>query len=494
MQTGKTLLDKSKVLETVLDSLSEAVLVVDCNGVELIRNRAFERLHSTVLEQVPAEQWSSAFGVFLPGGVRLCPVEQLPMVRALRGEACDEVELQYVGQAHPDGLRVSVNARPLMGDDGVLGGVVAIRDDSSLSERTKRVMALNYQLELEVKKRLAVEEKYRAVVEDQTEVVCRLRADGSFLFVNEVYCRFFGKSQNELIGKLWRPVVHPDDVTIVEAKLATLSPTNPIIIIENRVYDASGDVRWMEFVNRGFFGSDGVLVEIQAVGRDITHRKAIEEQLRKSLLEKEILLKEIHHRVKNNLQVISTLLDLQSNYTQDLMAIEMFRESRMRVKTMALIHENLYRTDDMSQVNIQENIAHLAKHLLSSYDMPRIKVVVEVSPIELAIDTAITCGLIVNELLSNCLKHAFEKDTNGLITVCLRIAASSLVLSVSDDGVGFPASVNFYDTKSFGINLVHLLARKLRGTAELQCEQGTKITIIFPAANALQNAVSEEAL
>lgn len=132
----------------------------------------------------------------------------------------------------------------------------------------------------------ASELRYRAVVEDQTEIVSRHLPDGTIVFASEVYCRFFGRTQEELIGNHWQPVVHPDDVPLIDAQLAQLSPDNPVVLIENRVYDRHGRLRWMEFVNRGFFSADGKLIETQAVGRDITSRRHAEQE-KQSLLQQE---------------------------------------------------------------------------------------------------------------------------------------------------------------------------------------------------------------
>ena len=124
--------------------------------------------------------------------------------------------------------------------------------------------------------------RYRSVVEDQTEVICRFLPDGTFVFVNEIYCRMFGKTEEELIGQRWHPAAHPDDIPMIEAGLREMLPDNPVITIENRVYVADGGLRWMQFVNRGFFADDGSLKEIQTVGRDITRLKEIELNLRES--------------------------------------------------------------------------------------------------------------------------------------------------------------------------------------------------------------------
>lgn len=124
--------------------------------------------------------------------------------------------------------------------------------------------------------------RYRSVVEDQTEVISRVRPDGTFVFVNAVYCRLFGRTQQELIGRRWQPIAHPDDLPMIEARLREMTPDSPVVVIENRVFVASGELRWMQFVNRGFYGADGQLAEIQAVGRDITRLKQVETNLRES--------------------------------------------------------------------------------------------------------------------------------------------------------------------------------------------------------------------
>ena len=154
----------------------------------------------------------------------------------------------------------------------------------------------------------ASEERYRSVVEDQTEVICRILRDGTFTFVNDVYCRFFGKSADELLGHRWQPIAHGDDLPRIEAQLATLTPANPVVVIENRVYSASGRLHWMQFVNRAFFDAAGNLNEIQAVGRDITVRKGMEAALEEARAELEARVAERTEQLRH-LAVLATLAE-----------------------------------------------------------------------------------------------------------------------------------------------------------------------------------------
>jgi two-component sensor histidine kinase len=216
--------------------------------------------------------------------------------------------------------------------------------------------------------------------------------------------------------------------------------------------------------------------------RDITPRKQAEEALRASLHEKEILLKEIHHRVKNNMQVISSLLSLQSRHLTDKAAIEMFRESQQRIRSMALVHEKLYQSKDLSRIDFSKYIESLIMFLFHSYrvnsDLVRMKT--EVRNVLLDINSAIPCGLIINELVMNALKHAFPGGRKGEIIVSLRPSGDDrFILSVSDDGVGFPAGLDFHKTETLGMQLVTMLVDQLDGTISLERKRGTRFEVVF---------------
>ena len=200
------------------------------------------------------------------------------------------------------------------------------------------------------------------------------------------------------------------------------------------------------------------------------------------LHEKEILLKEVHHRVKNNLQVISSLLNLQSEYIKDAESVEIFAETRHRVRSMALIHEKLYQSHDLARIDFADYLRSLTRNLQSSYAgrASGVELSVAVDDVMLGVDLAVPCGLIVNELVTNCFKYAFPAGRSGVIQIAMtRGEGSSLKLSVADDGVGFPKHVDFRNTNSLGMQIINTLAEQLDGSIHMSNGVGTKFEISF---------------
>ncbi len=221
---------------------------------------------------------------------------------------------------------------------------------------------------------------------------------------------------------------------------------------------------------------------------EIHDRKVAEEQIKKSLDEKDVLLKEIHHRVKNNLQLISSLISLQSEYFQDEKAVEMIEESQNRIRTLAMIHEQLYQSPDLARIDIGLYIQELTANLFNSYqvDPSQINADVDVSGVLLDINKAIPCGLIINELVSNSLKHAFPNGRQGKVMVRLFTNNSTedssdvpYDLVIRDDGIGFPEEIDYKHTDSLGLQLVNTLTKQLKGNIELDTSNGTEFRITF---------------
>lgn len=216
---------------------------------------------------------------------------------------------------------------------------------------------------------------------------------------------------------------------------------------------------------------------------EIKERKNAEKQIKKNLKEKEILLREIHHRVKNNLQIISSLLDLQAGHLEGKEASDLICESQNRVKSMALIHEQLYQSEDIGNVNFKEYINSLVSNLANSYgaDIKNLSFKIDVRDVLLNIDSAIPCGLIIAELVSNSLKHAFPNSRNAKIIINFTLDKdNNYVLNISDNGVGLPKNFDFKNTESLGLQLVNMLVQQLKGKISVDVSSGTTFKIIFP--------------
>ena len=217
---------------------------------------------------------------------------------------------------------------------------------------------------------------------------------------------------------------------------------------------------------------------------DISDRKQKERRIQAALEEKNILLAEIHHRVKNNLQIVHSLLDLQSARLTDQAAIEMLNDSKNRVSSMALIHQILYQSKDFAEIDFRSVLDSLLPTLIQSYRISpaAIEVRLEAENVLLALNAAIPCGLIVNELISNALKHAFPAGQSGRLSVFMKQDDRDIVeLRVEDDGIGIPSEIDFATTSTLGLQLVQLLTSQLKGTLNVNRADPTCFTISFPA-------------
>ncbi len=267
-----------------------------------------------------------------------------------------------------------------------------------------------------------------------------------------------------------------------------ICPDVPVIFVTG----ALGEEMAVEILKKG--ATDYILKHrlshlapaIQRALREVKERakrKRAEEQLKESLKEKEILLREIHHRVKNNMQIISSLLMLQEELSKDEKVNEMLKDSQNRIMSMALIHEKLYRSENLSKINLKEYIDDLVDGLFQSYGTGEDKVTlnINVENVLFGIDSAIPCGLIINELISNSLKHAFPEGKNGEIKIFFRSTDENMIeLLVGDNGVGIPKDLDFSKTESLGLHLVTMLVEnQLHGEITLNRDKGTEFQIKF---------------
>ena len=222
----------------------------------------------------------------------------------------------------------------------------------------------------------------------------------------------------------------------------------------------------------------------QQLRAEVAERKKAEEKIKASLREKEVLLKEIHHRVKNNMQVISSILNLQSKHIKDEQALKMFKNGQRRIRSMAMVHEKLYESDDLAGIDFAEYIQSTTSYLFSLHGVAdTVRLDIDIKDILLGIDTAIPCGLIINELVSNSIKHAFGRGREGEILIKLYSdEAGRNILMVKDNGAGFPKGLDFRKTESLGMQLVIMLVEQLGGAIELDRSKGTAFNITFERA------------
>ncbi|NQY73608.1 MAG: PAS domain S-box protein [Candidatus Margulisbacteria bacterium] len=224
---------------------------------------------------------------------------------------------------------------------------------------------------------------------------------------------------------------------------------------------------------------------IVAIIEDISKRKNAENKLRKSVHEKDILLKEIHHRVKNNLQIVTSMLNIKANSIQNQHIKKVMEDCRERVHAMSLIHETMYQSPDVSQVDFTKYIKNLVNMLFIAYNTraDEIKLSLDVEDIFLSLDSAVPCGLIINELVTNALNHAFPKGRQGIVSVSVYRKVNLIHICIQDDGIGIPPEIDPNAASSFGLYLVHVLVMQIEGELSVNVEKGTRLQLTFSDNN-----------
>ena len=327
------------------------------------------------------------------------------------------------------------------------------------------------------------EEKYRMLTE-QSLLGTIIIAEERIIFANKGVSNILGFSINELLSWNLNTItqqIHSEDLQ------TTIEKYNQIL--NDDISSFQSDIR-MKQKNENYIYIRQYLQKIQFQGVtalhiniiDITKQKKNESLLESSLTEKEILLREIHHRVKNNLQIISSLIVLQEQYIKDEKILQIFKDFQSRIKVMALIHQALYNSENLNKISLSKYIENLIDNLLKAYsaDSKQIKLQLNIENIDFNLDKAIACGLIINELVSNSLKHAFSKDDNGKIIVTLKKTKNnSILLEVYDNGIGFPKDVDYKDSDKLGLKLISTITKQMDGKIFIEKKHGTHVIITW---------------
>ena len=328
-------------------------------------------------------------------------------------------------------------------------------------------------------------EQYRNLIEHAGSIIMRWDTDLRYTFINSYALELFGYAEQELLGKELIGTTHRekdkegrDIKTMLQDIIARPDSyrTN-----ENEVLSRRGERRWVQWSNKPIYDKEGTVIEILSIGTDRTAFKEAERRISTSLREKEILLREIHHRVKNNMQIISSLLSLQSVNIIDSRDLKLFQASQNRVHSMSLIHEQLYESENLAEINFHAFIGELITYISDMYLSPEddIQFTIEAGKAYLGVDRAIPCALIVNELLSNAVKYAFpSRPARGRVEILME-HKEHYTLTVRDNGIGLPPGFDPAKPRGLGYQLIIALTDQLQGELRVESGSGSVITITF---------------
>lgn len=335
--------------------------------------------------------------------------------------------------------------------------------------------------------------RLQVLIEHSPIAVVLLDPEGRIEIWSKAAESIYGWKSGEVLGK-HLPIIPPEDIEAYTFFLQQIVERKEKVI--NRELESlrkDGTRIWISLSVAPLEDLSGNVYGVMTIASDITEQKKAREQIVASLREKEVLLKEIHHPVKNNMQIISSMLNLQEGGMDDTGMRDVFKAGQQRIQSMGLIHEQLYMSDDFSRIDLSCYVESLSQYLLQSSvrDTAGIQLITDIAPLSLSIETAIPCGLIINELLTNAIKYAFQGKKNGLIRIEIKEERENTVaLTIGDNGIGMAASAVPGDTKGLGLTLVRELVNQLQGSLEELEGPGTVFRIVFPLGTASRLARS----
>jgi PAS domain S-box-containing protein len=414
------------------------------------------------------------------------------MERLKNGSLGEQVEFRMLKS---DGSYAVIEAKGIpVFTQGIYAGVQVVARD--ITERKQAEGALRES-----------ERKFHTMADFTVDWEYWLAPDSSFVYISPSCEGITGYSPKEFIADpaLITRIVYPDDTPLVSDHFRRIHESPEPGILDFRIVGRDGEIHWLAHTCLPVYDRSGTYLGRRASNRDINERKRAEQEImllnatleqrvrdrtqeleqatetiRTSLDEKVILLREIHHRVKNNLQILISLLNLQSRTINDPQIIAALKESTQRIRAMSMVHENLYRGSDLAHIDFISYLSSLAKSQVVFYQLSPGKVTLETTGenIMLDINTAIPLGLVMNELLSNALKYAFPGNRKGTIRIDARKTEDRLEISIADDGVGLPEGFDYINSQSLGLRLVHILIEQISGTIELKKVKGTTFNIV----------------
>ncbi|EKF85736.1 PAS domain S-box protein [Methanobacterium formicicum] len=446
--------------QTIFENTSSATIIIEENKLISLVNMEFSTLTGYLKEEIEGRmKWTDFFA----------PEDRLQME-----------EYHNLRRINPDHAPRNYEAKLLASDGAIRYVYLTV---AMLPGNQKSMMSILDMTELRVSKKAIEEsrEKFKSIFENAAEAIILFNCQGIIIESNYKIEEIFGFKKEEIIGQNFMNIVSMMGMDYNPAKIVFnhLISGNELKQIEWTIQNKSGKEVIFR-VRPSIIKDKNTINGILLIMEDITELKTVENSLKNSLEEKEILLREIHHRVKNNLQIISSLLSLQRIQVEDKQTADILWECQGRVRTMAMIHENLYRSQDIGYINFRNYVETLLYDIFNSYhvDKGSINLNTQIESLKMDIETAMPCGLIINELATNSIKHAFP-DRNGTIKIDLKSDGEFYILSFADDGIGLPEDANPKKSKKLGLMVVKTLVNQLNGLMEIERGNGTKFTIKF---------------
>lgn len=459
-----------RVMRTITDNAVEGMFLMDARGRVSFVNPAAERMFDWKSDELFGEilhdklHYKRVDGS--PFSIRECPLGRV----FTNGETLNEHEdIFYRRDGTP--VHVQCSIAPIRSNGRVDGAVLVVHD-------------ITYRKQAEEALRLS-EDLFSAIFRQAIVGITEIDLTGRFLMINDRFCEIVGRPREEVLALRTQDITHADDVPNNMAMLERARATGEDYQLEKRYLHPDGTVVWVHNSVSVVRDSDGRPLHLVAVVRDITEQKRVEaemmranQDLQSALTEREVLVKEVHHRVKNNLQVVVSLLRLQASRLRDEVGSDALRESLNRVSAMSTIHELLYRSTTMADIDFAEVLRTLTANLHDAYghNEDRVAMIVETDPVPVSMDAAVPLALIANELISNAFKHGFPDDAEGSVRVGLVRDGDTVVLTVSDTGPGFVPPKR---SSSLGLMLVDRLVRQVSGELEMEPPPGTRYRLKF---------------
>ncbi len=456
----KELIQVQKYIRSIIDSSLDMIVATDMDYKINEFNAAAEKTFGYSKEEIVGMNLSTLFS-------DMTEMEKVLVKITEDGSLANEI----INKKKDGSFFISyLSSSVLKDENGNIVGTMGVSRDITTIKKAEEELRLS-------------EERHRAIYDQAYIGIARIAKMGRFLLVNERLSDMLGYTADELYRKTFYELgvqaeVEKDLVDwdlLLGGKIQNFSREQKYIRKDGELVNANVTVSLVRDGN----GNPNYFV---AVFEDITERKEYEKQLEDSIKEKEVLLKEVHHRVKNNMQVISSILNLQSSYVDDEVALDMLRESQDRIKSMSFVHESLYQSNKLAEVNFAEYIKNIARNLYHSYGRMEggITMNYELQDIYMNLDTSIPCGLIINEIVSNSLKYAFlDREKGNILINFSKLSDGKLKLIISDDGIGLPENFDIENADSLGLQLVTTLTTQIGGELVIDSKKGTSFSIVF---------------